>query len=250
MNDNPHSDLPSFQENVRSAWDRSQGTVSLLIIAACTLVYVLVSILDRSGLIPRAEIFAVMGLSYSGVIGHHWFHQFLTAPLLYSDIGALLLDMLTLWMLGPELEKTLGRFHYVLFSFLCLASGFVAFLLFHWGTGRIIYSYTGAIFGVLVARAMFTPNAMLALGFFPLKMKYAVLVLAGINLWLTLSPEEGFAPQVAPLVGGCTAYVYLHIFAKRKLRTVPTHSKGTSSKHILGLGRPHKTKLPDLPKTL
>ncbi len=248
MNDSIHSDPPSFRENVRDAWGRSQGTVSLAIIAVCTVVYMLASILNRSGLIPRAELFSVIGLSYAGVVGNHWFYQFLTAPVLYSNIGALLFDMLTLWMLGPELEKTLGRFHYILFSFVCLVSGFVAFLLFHWGTGRINYSYAGAIFGILVARAMFTPNAILALGFFPLRMKYAVMVLAAVDLWLTLSPEEGFAPQVTPLVGGGAAFVYIHLFTKGKVGATP--SKAASANRFVGLRCPHKKKLPELPKTL
>mgnify|MGYP003587237872 CR=1 FL=1 len=250
MHDDTRSGLPSFRENVREAWNRSQGTVSLSVISVCVLVYVLISVLNRSGVVPRAELFSVMGLSFPGIVQHHWLFQFLTAPVLYSNIQALLFDMLTLWVLGPELEKTFGRFHYVLFSFLCLASGFVAFLLFHWGTGKLIYSYAGAVFGILVARAMFTPNTVLALGFFPLKMKYAVMVLAGVDLWLTLSPEEGFAPQVTPLVGGAAAFVYVSLFVKRKSRCNTSTSKRVSRSPFPGLRKLQRKKLPELPKTL
>lgn len=191
-------------------WFQSRGTVSLAILCLCVGLFIGVTVLDRVGFPSRQSCIAVLGLSYVGVFRHFWWYQFLTAPLLHANVTHLLFNMLSLWMLGPSVEKILGRRRYVLFSLLCAECSMIGFLLFNWGTGNIVLGYSGVIFGILVAQAVFFPDNVIAVfAFFPLRMKYAVLLLGAVELYLTISPEQGGIAHAAHLFGAISALIYL-----------------------------------------
>jgi membrane associated rhomboid family serine protease len=187
------------------------SSVSLMLCGVCVALFLGVALLNLLGVVGRQQAVSTMGLSYVGIVQRHWLHQFLTAPLMHGGISHLLFNMLSLWMLGPGIEEKLGRGRYVVFSILCAASSMAGFLLFNWGTGNIVVGYSGVIFGILVAQAVFFPNNVIAIyAFFPLKMKYAVLLFAGVELYLTLSPEQGGGvAHAAHLFGALAAFVYI-----------------------------------------
>jgi membrane associated rhomboid family serine protease len=192
------------------AWRRSQGSLSLLIVGLCVAIFLAVAFLGLAGISSRQATMSVLGLSYAGVVQHHWFFQFLTAPLLHVNLTHLLFNMLSLWMLGPGVEDRLGRTRYIVFSMLCALSSMAGSLLLNWGTGSIVYGYSGIIFGILVAQAMYFPDSIIAFyGFFPLKMKYAVLIMGGVELYLTIAPEAGGIAHSAHLFGALAAFLYL-----------------------------------------
>jgi membrane associated rhomboid family serine protease len=113
-------------------------------------------------------------------------------------------------MLGPEIEQVLGRRRYILFSTICAESSMVGFLLFNWGTGNIVLGYSGVIFGILVAQAVFFPsNTIVIFAFFPLRMKYAVLLLGVVELYFMLAPDGGGIAHAAHLFGALAALIYL-----------------------------------------
>lgn len=212
MQETSEMEHPGFGAVFRHAWERSRGSISLRIAGVCAAVFVGVAFLDRLGIVSRQNVVSVLGLSYVGIFQRLWLHQFLTAPLLHVGIAHLLFNMLSLWMLGPGVEHALGRRRYILFSIFCAVSSMAGFLLFNWGTGHIAVGYSGVIFGILVAQAMYFPNNVIAIfAFFPLKMKYAVLLLGVIELYLTISPEEGGVAHAAHLFGAVAAFAYLRI---------------------------------------
>jgi membrane associated rhomboid family serine protease len=191
-------------------WRRIRGSVSLTIVFLCTAAFLALAVLDLVGLVPREPALTFLGLSYAGVFHRLWLHQFLTAPLLHANVVHLLFNMLTLWMLGPGVESILGRGRYVLFSIVCAVSSMCGFLVFNRSTNSIVIGYSGVIFGILVAQAVFFPEARVALyAFFQLKMKYAVLLLGAVELYLTISPEGAGIAHSAHLFGALAAYVYL-----------------------------------------
>jgi membrane associated rhomboid family serine protease len=174
--------------------------------------YVAVALLDRTGLMSRGRIVTFLGLSYDGVVRHLWIHQFVTAALLHGGIAHLLFNMLSLWMLGPDVERQLGRGRYFLLSLLCAVSGFAGFLLFDWQGSAVAIGYSGVIFGIMVAQAFFFPNnAVYIFAVFPLKMKHAVILMGAIELYLTISPEGGGVANVAHLFGAIAAFAYLKL---------------------------------------
>ena len=197
---------------LRQLWERSLGSVSLVLVYVCVTLFLVIAVLDLTGLCVRNQVLSLLGLSYVGVFQQCWVHQFVTAPLMHGNIAHLLFNMLALWMLGPVVEQVLGRWRYILFSMLCAGASMVGWLLFAWGTGNIVMGYSGVIFGILVAQARFFPDQMIFFyAFFPLKMKHAVLIMAAVELYLTVSPEQPGVANVAHLFGAVAAFVYLRL---------------------------------------
>ena len=98
----------------------------------------------------------------------------------------------------------------------------IGFLLWTWGTATIVAGYSGVIFGLLVAQAVFFPNQVLYIyAFFPLKMKHAVLVLGAVALYLTLSPGRSGIAHVSHLFGALGAWVYLKATQRRRVDVEP-----------------------------
>lgn len=201
---------PGFREILRGAWQRSRGSLSLWLVGVCVVFFLVVAGLDICGIVSRGQSAAFLGLSYVGVAQRHWLHQFATAPLIHGGIAHLLFNMLSLWMLGPSVEKALGRWRYAAFSALCAGCSMAGSLAFNWGTGTIVMGYSGVIFGILVAQAVLFPNNVIAIfAFFPLKMKYAALLLGAVELYLTVLPEGGGVAHAAHLFGAVAAAVWL-----------------------------------------
>ncbi|OPL12618.1 MAG: hypothetical protein AVO38_14850 [delta proteobacterium ML8_D] len=191
-------------------WQRSRHSLSLGIVFLCTGVFLLVTVSDILHVAGKPLIFTFFGLSYYGIITQHWYWQFITAPLLHAGLAHLLFNMLALWMLGPGVEERLGKRGYILLSVISAFAATIASFIANWGTGAIVVGYSGVIYGILVAQAVFFPeNRIMLFALFPIKMKYAVLLFAGIELYLTLSPEGGGISHVSHLFGAVGAFCYL-----------------------------------------
>lgn len=202
MNDRiyPNDGIAPFGAFFRHAWQRSRGSVSLLVVWICVGLFLGVALLDVLRIVGRDTVLSFLGLSYVGVVRRLLLYQFLTAPLLHVGVTHLLFNMLTLWMLGPGVEQSLGRRNYIVFSLLCALTSMAGSFLVNWGTGVVTIGYSGGIYGILVAQAMFFPETRIMMFyFFPLKMKYAVLILGALALYLTVSPEGGGLGLSAPL---------------------------------------------------
>ena len=191
-------------------WVSARGSVSLWLVSVCTVTFLAVGLLAAAKTVARGQAIGLMGLSWVGVFQRLWLHQFLTAPLMHGGVVHLLFNMLSLGMLGPEVEKAMGRGRYAAFSLLCAECSMIGFLAFNWGTGNIVVGYSGVIFGILVAQAVFFPNNRVAIfGLFPLKMKHAAALLAAVELYLTIAPEGAGIAHAAHLFGALAAVVYL-----------------------------------------
>lgn len=202
-----------FAGGISRAWERSRHTVSMSVAAVCIAVFVLLWLLDVLGIVSRQDAVSVLGLSWTGVRDHLWLHEFVTAPLIHAGIAHLLFNMLSLWMLGPSVEARLGRVQYLVFSGVCAGASMAGFLLLSSDARQICVGYSGVIFGILVAQAVFYPNTRIALfAFFPLRMKYAVVILAGVEIYLTVTPERAGIAHAAHLGGAVAAFVYLKGF--------------------------------------
>lgn len=193
---------------LRTTWYRSRGSISILIVYICVSIFLCKFLLSRIGFASNDAIVSFLGLSFSGVFRRGWAHQFLTAPLLHVALWHLIFNMLSLWMLGPGVERTLGRRRYIRFSILCALSSMVGFLLLNLNSNRIVLGYSGVIYGILVAQAVFFPNNIIYIYFYPLRMKHAALLLGVVAMYLTISGGGGIA-HAAHLFGAVAAFVYL-----------------------------------------
>ncbi len=141
-------------------------------------------------------------------------YMFLHDP---RNLFHLLFNMLALWMFGTELERIWGTRYFLKFYFVTgigagLLTALFSLLPFDFAAhvyGSYIYGASGAIFGLLLAYAMYFPERELYLWMlFPVKTKYAVMIFGAIELFLTITGSSGVA-NATHLSGFVVAYLFL-----------------------------------------
>ena len=179
------------------------ATVKMLIIINIV-VFVLIHLPFR---FPWLSLF---GMVPAYVFARFRLWQLVTYLFLHEGLFHLLINMLMLWWFGSAIEKAWGKEEFLLYFFFTgIGAAFCSFIVSFRSSIPVIGA-SGAIFGILVAYAVVFPKSIILLFFiFPLKIKHAVLVLAGINLLGALAtPHSGIA-YFAHLGGGLFGYLYL-----------------------------------------
>jgi membrane associated rhomboid family serine protease len=240
----PQKHFPGIASIFQQFQATNHESISLLIVIVCTGGFLILTALHLFHVMSWSQALSVLGLSSYGVVHRLWLFQFLTAPLLHANLTHLAFNMLTLWMLGPDVERALGRRRYAGFSALCAGCAMLGFLLWDLGSGMIGYGYSGVIFGLLVAQAMFFPDRVLYIyAFFPLKMRHAVLVLGAVELYLTVTPDRSGIGHAAHLCGALGAWLYV-----QGTRWTQRMGRRTTSPKSMLPGPPsirkHQTELP------
>ena len=178
-------------------------TVKKLIIANVVL-FILIH------LTPQFGWLTLFGLVPSSVFGGFRLWQLATYMFLHLGLWHLVLNMLMLWFFAPAIESNWGRRQFLFYYFLCgIGAGLCSWVTAFRSSIPVIGA-SGAIFGILVAYAMMFPETVILLFFiFPMKIRHAVLVLAGINLLGALSQPNAGIAYFAHLGGGLFGYLYL-----------------------------------------
>lgn len=208
---------------LRSASRSLKGSLSLQIGVALVAIFLVVDICNLLGIVRRTEVLAVLGLSFPGVVQRFWFHQFVTSPLLHASLGHVLFNTLSLFMLGPGIETVLGRRRYAMLSIVCGMVSMLGFLLVNWGKPDTVVGYSGVLFGLMVATAIYFPNSTVAFfAIFPMKMKHAMWILGMVELYYTVTAQGGHVANSAHLFGALAAWAYLRPppLKKRQTRSV------------------------------
>lgn len=176
-------------------------------------------------------------------------HQLVTHMFMHGSFTHLLFNMLAVWMFGSRLEYIWGPKRFLTFYML---SGLGAALL-HMGTlyleltpffdalreaspqERELYLYdptypwngatvgaSGAVFGCLAAFAYLFPNEYILLYFVvPIKVKWFVLVYAGLELYLGLANTAGKSDGIAHwahLGGALVGFLIVYFWNKNNRR--------------------------------
>jgi membrane associated rhomboid family serine protease len=156
-------------------------------------------------------IVRTFGLLPAAVIhGAVW--QLVSYMFLHAGPMHLLFNMLTLWMFGVELERTWGtvyftKFYFVTGVFAGLTQVVLGLLAPQFNATTI--GASGAIFGVLMAYAIYFPHrTILWFGIFPLPVRVMVLIMGGLALLGAMSGGGGVA-HTAHLGGMAAGYFYL-----------------------------------------
>jgi membrane associated rhomboid family serine protease len=164
------------------------------------------SIVDWLGLIPEQ------------VVERFWLWQPVTYMFLHArNPTHILFNMLILWMFGVELERMWRTRFFVKYYFVTgigagLLSVLVAMLPFAVTSAaydKNIIGASGALFGLLLAFALYFPNRpILMFLFFPVPAKYFVMILGAINLLISIDGSGGVA-ATTHLGGLVVGYLYL-----------------------------------------
>jgi len=181
--------------------------VTLFLIGANALVF----LLQLSA--PGLEVpFALWPLGAARASGGHvsfqlW--QLVTYAFLHGSLTHIGLNMFALYMFGAPMERVFGPRRYLTYYFVCVLSAGVAQLLTAAFTGAVYPTVgaSGAVFGLLLAYAIYFPNNRVMLIFPPIPMpaRVFVIVYACVELFLGVTgTQEGVAhfAHLGGLVGG------------------------------------------------
>jgi membrane associated rhomboid family serine protease len=139
--------------------------------------------------------------------------QLLTYQFLHADVMHILVNMLTLYFIGPEMERTMGTRRFLSLYFLSGVLGGLAWLGLAYPSGIPCVGASGAIFGLLGAFAALFPHRTITLLVFfvlPVTMRAWVMVsiLALIQLVYLISPGGSQVAYAAHLAGVFVGFAY------------------------------------------
>lgn len=166
-------------------------------------------------IIANAVVF-VLTLALSGIIPHlaliprallvqPW--TLVTYMFVHAGLFHLLFNMLALFFFGPPLEERWGSTEFVKFYLIAGVGGALLSLLF---PNSMVVGASGAVYGVMVAFAMFWPdNPIYIWGIFPVKAKWLVAFLVGISLFSSFGARGSSVAHLAHLGGALAAFLYI-----------------------------------------
>ncbi len=133
--------------------------------------------------------------------------QLITYQFLHGGFSHIFFNMLILWMFGMEIENVMGSRKFLVFYLLAGIGGGLLQLLLGSGAGVIIGA-SGAVYGVMVAFAMFYPDRLIYIYFLiPVKAKYLIVFLMVIEF---LSVGDGsFVAHLAHLGGAIVGFSFV-----------------------------------------
>lgn len=223
---------------------RRLGSLSEVFVCVNIFAFLVLSFLHWLQALTWQQSYSLFGLSRTGILERHWFFQFVSSPFVHGSVIHLAFNMLALWMLGPSLERVLGRKRYLFLSLLCTLAASAGFLTFSTGRGAILIGYSSIIFGILAAHAVLFPNTVLVVfGFFPLKMKHAAVLLGAIELYLTLASPYSTTAHAAHVLGAIAGFAYL-IFLRAYARSRPDPSRPTKSFRVKEIKKRYQDGIP------
>ena len=160
-------------------------------------------------------------LSRFGALQANWWTtysvwQLITYQFIHQGFGHLLSNMMGLYFLGPETERTLGTNRFFALYFLSgILGGLGWSLLSPYGS---CVGASGAVFGILGAYAALYPNRELILIFFPFMPIKAWLFVLLIGLYEFVNTLAlgvgGHIANAAHLGGGIVGYIYATIIGR------------------------------------
>lgn len=196
----------------------SMGPITRLIMVASVGLYVGQTLLQLAGVDFLTSLF---GLSVGGIQQYRWWSLF-TYMFLHGSPVHLLVNMLMLYFLGSELERELGRRHFILLFVLSGLLGGLGWLLLTWPYEGVCVGASGALFGLLGGYATLFPMrevTLLLFFVFPITMRAWVLavVLGTVQFFLMVSPGSGGVAYSAHIAGGLAGALYVLALFRRDL---------------------------------
>jgi membrane associated rhomboid family serine protease len=159
----------------------------------------------------------VLGLRPAFVLRAFWIWQLVTYMFLHGGLFHILFNMLALWMFGAELERIWGTRYFLKFYFVTgIGAGAltVLFSLLPFGFAEqlqhaIIIGASGAIYGLLLAYALYFPDRPIYMYFvFPIPAKIFVAIM-GVIAFVSSIGEAGGVANATHLGGLLVAYLFL-----------------------------------------
>jgi membrane associated rhomboid family serine protease len=162
------------------------------------------------------HLLSIFGLVPSAFILNFHIWQIVTYVFLHGDVMHLFLNLMMIAFIGGELEGAWGTKRFVRFFFFCTTMGGLLYLflqIFLWKGDALhvpMVGASGGIYGLLMAYGLiFGERVLLFMLLFPMKAKYFVWILAGVELMSTVFSGGNKLSGIAHLGGMAAGFGYL-----------------------------------------
>lgn len=146
--------------------------------------------------------------------GKMWW-QFLTYMFVHGGFQHLFVNMIGLFFFGPPVERRLGSKEFLLFYLLTgVLAGVFSFCVYYFtGQTRVfLVGASGAIYAVLLAFAVFYPDARILLFFIvPIRAPVLVLLYTVVEILSQITGRGANVAHLTHLAGFAFAYLYMVI---------------------------------------
>jgi membrane associated rhomboid family serine protease len=150
--------------------------------------------------------------------------QLVTYAFLHGGLMHLAFNMFALYMFGGAIEQVFGTRRYLAYYFVCAVSAALTQLVFAFVTGGVypVVGASGAVFGLLLAYAMYFPNNRVMLIFPPIPMQARTFVFlyAALELFLGVSGTQEGVAHFAHLGGMIGGFIMLRFSGGRRVPRV------------------------------
>jgi len=161
------------------------------------------------------NITVYLALNPATFIQYKFFWTPLTYMFTHGSMGHVIFNMLGLFFFAPQLEQRMGSWEFLTFYLISgvLSGLFSLFVYIVSGFYSVfLVGASGAIFAVLLAFAVYFPNAVVYLFFIiPMKTKVMVLVFTAIELFQEIFGINGNIGHMTHLAGFAVAFLYFII---------------------------------------
>ncbi len=152
-------------------------------------------------------------------------YQLITHMFAHGNFGHLFFNMFGVWMFGRTVEMRIGSKRYFKLYFLSgLGAAFLQMGIYSLtqNPNALMLGASGALFGILVAFAMYFPDVPLMLIFFPvpIKAKYFVAIYAGLELFSGITTIGGGSQiaHFAHLGGAIVGFLLVKYWKRNQFR--------------------------------
>lgn len=168
------------------------------------------------------------------VLTHPW--TVVTYMFLHGGLMHIGFNMFGLYIFGPRVEERLGGRRFLILYFLSGICGALLSLIF--ARNAQVIGASGALFGVMIAFAMFWPDVQILLFFFlPMPVRVAVILMAVLSLWSGVNGSRSGVADFAHLGGFLGGFLYIKWLEKQagakkfRTKTVASVPKETLAKY-------------------
>lgn len=150
------------------------------------------------------------GFVPADVLGSGKLWQFFTYMFLHGSFGHIFFNMLMLWMFGTTIERAWGSQPFLWYYIVCGLGGAITTWVTGPGSTIPTIGASAAVLGLLLAYGMMFPDRQVYIYFlFPIKMKYLVWILAGLNMFAAFDGRQDGIAHFAHLGGMLFGWLYL-----------------------------------------
>lgn len=149
--------------------------------------------------------------------------RIVTAVFMHEGFFHLLFNMYALYFFGMMIAPVLGARRFLSLFLFSGVAGNVLWLAANWNAPALLLGASGAVMGVIMAAALLAPDVEILILFipFPLKLRTAALVFAGIDVFMFITGDQTGVAYLAHIGGFLAGYIFSRIFLRREIQWDP-----------------------------